>query len=196
MSTIYGQTEVSVQKDRDGVRWVVSLTDGRVLVAIPWFYAFDQSSMWRERRSVYGGELVSASGDAALETYREGHWCDRNLASALDACMSLQPLTDEEIAFLKTRYRLQTERPTWHPLRDVWEPAFIPPPIPTPRASRPMFYDGERLRPATDREWVEGVPSSPGGSSPRERYSAPTSECSTPSQEVTVVPDPERKLLV
>ena len=75
---VYGQATVYVEKDQAAVRWLVYSTANRLIVAIPWCYAFDWARLLRS---------------APKET-----------PAALRACMSAEPLDDADLRCLEERF--------------------------------------------------------------------------------------------
>lgn len=133
--TIYGFTEVGVEKDDANFRWVVFRPDGRRLLHVEWTSAYE----WRD---------AGLSAPNPTDFY-----------AALECCLSVEPLTAEDRARLEAARPGITRQPLFMVDAALWEAEDTveeaPPPRPPRRrrrAEQPEPEAEERRTPSLTRK--------------------------------------------
>lgn len=124
MTGIYGHVLVQVRKQPENLRWLVTSAQNVELVAVPWRLMFDQSEIvtWQEAR------------------YERDRY-DPDRLAALEICMYMVPLDEQDIAELERKHPGLTRKAPWYLNRRLmdWIPEEVAPRRrPRPVESRPV----------------------------------------------------------
>lgn len=168
---IFGEHTVDVEHNPSALAWVVKAIDGRVLLQIPWYLAYDQTTLgkrvYHRRHFLTHDEYVAHSS----------RW------EAFEVCMCACPLTSAEKQLLEAGRPGLTSRPQYVVSDPIWQPEPRAPPLPPVLAPPSPSRSRERTQPA--------VPTS-GNVVANEQLPAPTTQ---PEPEVAHEAG-ERKLLL
>lgn len=119
---IFGESVVDVESDPFACAWTVKTTDGRVIMQVPWRWAYDQTGLGskRPRRPFLTSDEIIA---------HTSRW------EAFEMCMCACPLTSAERLLLENRFPGVTCGAMYVVLNPVWWPPDVDRQRPRPRAS-------------------------------------------------------------
>lgn len=98
--SIFGHSSIYIEKQVSSLRWLI-FTEARVqLLGVPFYLVYEFNQIYRRV---------------------DGRWeWDNDRREALDACMVIAPLTDEEKALLFAAYPQCAGKRPYYPRTDVW----------------------------------------------------------------------------
>lgn len=107
---IFGEDTVDVALDRDSCAWTVKAADGRVLLQVPWLWAYDQTQL--------GQRVFHRKGFLTQDEYvaHSSRW------EAFEVCMCAYPLTQQDKQLLERRYPGITSRRQYVVHNPIWQP--------------------------------------------------------------------------
>lgn len=124
VSGIFGEQVVDAELDTSSCAWTVKTPDGRVLMQVPWRWAYDQTGLGpkRPRRQFLTNDEFVAHAS---------RW------EAFEMCMCAYPLTADNKLALEARFPGITSNTAYVVSNPVWIPDAPPAPRPRPRNPTP-----------------------------------------------------------
>lgn len=116
---IFGEQTVDVEHNHSALSWVVKATDGRVLLQVPWYWAFDQTHLGKR---VYNRRHFLTEDEYVAHASR---W------EAFEVCMCACPLTSVEKGLLEQARPGFTSRAQYVVANPIWRPDPVRPARPT-----------------------------------------------------------------
>jgi hypothetical protein len=121
---IFGESTVDVDLDPQNCAWTVKAADGRVLMQVPWAWAYDQTALgkrvYHRRHFLTNDEYVAHSS----------RW------EAFEVCMCAYPLTSDDKRLLEARFPGITTKQQYVVSDPIWLPEVRDPRPRTPRRNR------------------------------------------------------------
>lgn len=130
---IFGEAVVDVDRDPQNCAWTVRAPDGRVLMQVPWRWAYDQTDLGKR---VYHRRDFLSRDDYVAHSSR---W------EAFEVCMCAYPLTAEDRRSLEGRFPGVTTRQQYVVVDPIW--SLEPVTRPVSRSSRPNRTSAPTLTP-------------------------------------------------
>jgi hypothetical protein len=115
---IFGEHTVDVEHNPSALSWVVKAVDGRVLLQIPWYWAYDQTMLGKR---VYSRRHFLTNDEYVAHSSR---W------EAFEVCMCACPLTAAEKQLLEAGRPGLTSRPQYVVVDPIWQPESRIPQLP------------------------------------------------------------------
>jgi hypothetical protein len=122
---IFGEHAVDVEVDPQNCAWTVKAADGRVLLQVPWRWAYDQTDLGRR---VFHRKHFLTNDEYVAHSSR---W------EAFEVCMCAYPLTTERKQMLEARFPGVTTKPQYVVADPIWQPEPESRPAPRPSRARP-----------------------------------------------------------
>lgn len=114
---IFGEHTVDIDLDVQNCAWTVKAADGRVLMQVPWAWAYDQTALGRR---VYHRKHFLTNDEYVAHSSR---W------EAFEVCMCAYPLTSDDKRLLEARLPGITTKQQYVVADPIW--------LPEPRNPRP-----------------------------------------------------------
>lgn len=110
MAGIFGEDVVDVVLDASICAWIVKATDGRVLLQVPWLWAYDQRQL---------GKRTAIPHDFLT---RDEYVAHRSRWEAFEVCMCAYPLTAEDKRVLDQRFPGISTQRQYRIQHSIWQP--------------------------------------------------------------------------
>jgi hypothetical protein len=107
---IFGEHEVDVDLDLGALAWRVCASDGRLLMQVPWRWAYDQTDLGK--RVYHRNNFLT----------RDEYLAHNSRWEAFEVCMCAYPLTSEERTLLEARFPGITSRRQYVVADPIWQP--------------------------------------------------------------------------
>jgi hypothetical protein len=121
---IFGEHTVDVDLDPQNCAWTVKATDGRVLMQVPWTWAYDQAPLGKR---VYHRKHFLTNDEYVAHSSR---W------EAFEMSMCAYPLTSEDKRLLEARFPGITTKQQYVVADPIWQPEPRSRTTPAPRRNR------------------------------------------------------------